>query len=121
MRITILAALLAMSLTIPSLVQAAGPNGGQTTVADGHPIEFVSKDKEITFFVIGEDGKPVDTKNLTARAFVQAGGKTETVTLFPAAPNKLVGTTAVSLVAGSKVVLSSKIHGHNVQARFETK
>lgn len=121
MRITTFAALLTASFIGPALAQATGPNGGQTTVADGHPIEFVSKDKEIAFFVVGEDGKPVDTKGLSARAFVQAGGKTETVNLTSVAPNKLIGTTALSLPTGSKVVLSSKIHGHNVQARFETK
>ena len=121
MRIPALATLLAAALASSAIAQARGPNGGQTTVADGHPIEFVSRDKEITFFVIGEDGKPLDTKGLSARAVVQAGGKTETVTLAPAAPNKLTGALAAPLPTGSKVVLTSKIHGHSVQARFETK
>ncbi len=121
MRTVALTTLLAVALTGSAVAQTRGLNGGQTTVADGHPIEFVSKDKEITFFVIGEDGKPLDTKGLSARAVVQAGGKTETVTLAPAAPNKFVGTAAAPLAAGTKVVLSSKIHGHTVQARFETK
>lgn len=96
----------------------AGPNGGQTTVADGHPIEFVSTEKELVFFMQDEDGKPLDTKGLSARAIVQAGGKTETVALTAAGPNKLVGPLNAPLGAGSKVVLSAKVHGHSLQARF---
>ncbi|KQO80521.1 hypothetical protein ASF36_09930 [Methylobacterium sp. Leaf90] len=110
-----LAAVLAFAS--PSL--AAGPNGGQTTVADGHPIEFVATDTGVTFFVTGEDGKPADTAGLSAKAFVQAGGKTETLTLKPAAPNKLVADLKAPMPSGAKVVLSTKVHGHNIQARFE--
>ncbi|MBY0296770.1 MAG: hypothetical protein K2X71_12130 [Methylobacterium sp.] len=121
MRILALTILLTVAAPGPARAQAAGPNGGQTTVADGHPIEFVSRDREITFFVAGEDGKPLDTSGLNARAIVQAGGRTETVSLAPAAPNRLVGTVAAPLAVGSKLVLTSRIHGHSVQARFETK
>ncbi|MGT2481613.1 hypothetical protein ACU4GR_28450 [Methylobacterium oryzae CBMB20] len=67
----------------------------------------------------GEDGKPADTAGLSAKAFVQAAGKTETLTLKPAAPNKLVAELKAPLTAGAKVVLSAKMHGHNIQARFE--
>lgn len=116
---TIPAMVLAAFLAVSHPAQAAGPNGGLTTVADGHPIELVSTDKDLTFFVIGEDGKPVDTAGMTAKAFVQVGGKTETVALKGAAPNKLSGTLPAPLAAGAKVVLSAKMHGHNIQARFE--
>lgn len=67
----------------------------------------------------GEDGKPVETARLSAKAFVQDGGKTEKLTLKPAAPNKLVGDLKAPSTAGTKVVLSAKVHGHNIQARFE--
>ena len=96
----------------------AGPNGGQTTVADGHPIEFLSTDAEMTFYLSDEDGTPLATKGLSARVVVQAGGKTETVSLTPAAPNKWVGPLKAPLDKGAKVVLSAKLHGHNLQARF---
>lgn len=96
----------------------AGPNGGQTTVVEGHPVEFVSTDAEMTFYLSDEDGTPLATKGLIARAIVQADGKTEMVTLTPAAPNKLVGPLKASLNKGAKVVLSTKLHGHSLQARF---
>lgn len=111
-------AILAAGFAGPALAQAAGPNGGQTVVADGHPIELVSSGTQLTFYVMDEDGKPVDTAGLSAKAFVQAGGKTTTVTLAPEAPNKLTGALAAPLDKGAKVVLSSKLHGHNLQARF---
>lgn len=125
MRISALAAILALpaaiiaaaTLTAPAF--AAGPNGGVVTVAEGHPIELVSTGTDLTFFVTDEDAKPVQTAGMTAKAYVQAGGKTETVALKGAAPNRLVGTLPAALPAGAKVVLSAKMHGHSIQARFE--
>jgi cytoskeletal protein RodZ len=66
------------------------------------------------------DDKPLDsagTKN--ARAIVQDGGKTATVQLQPAEPNKLVGTLVQPLGSGARVVVSATMaDGHTVQARF---
>ncbi|WP_375275573.1 hypothetical protein [Methylorubrum thiocyanatum] len=39
--------------------------------------------------------------------------------LKPGAPNKLMADIKAPLAAGAKVVLSAKMHGHNIQARFE--
>lgn len=117
MRTTTFALLCTLALSAPAL--AAGPNGGKTVVADGHPVEFMPSDKEVTFFITSEDGKPLDTAGLSAKAFVTNGGKTETLNLKAAPPNKLVGDLKAPLPAGSKVVLSAKVHGHNLQARFE--
>lgn len=116
MRKILVAALAAALLATPAA--AAGPNGGQTVVADGHPVEFVNTGTGVTFFLSDEDGKPVDTAGLSAKAYVQAAGKTETLTLKPAAPNKLVADLKAPLPAGAKVVLWAKLHGHNLQARF---
>ncbi|MER2265832.1 hypothetical protein [Methylobacterium oxalidis] len=119
MRSILVTLVTAILSTGPMSAYAAGPNGGQTTVADGHPIEFVSTDTELTFFVTGEDGKGLDTAGMNAKAFVQAAGKSDTITLTPSPPNRLVGVLKAPLNSGSKVVLSAKIHGHNLQARFE--
>ncbi|AWN36169.1 hypothetical protein [Methylobacterium radiodurans] len=115
--ITLLAALHGGLMAGPAL--AAGPNGGRTTVADGHPVEMVSSGTGLTFFVVEEDGKPLNTAGLSAKAFVQSGGRTETVPLVGAAPNRFVGALKAPLPAGAKVVFSTKVHGHNLQARFE--
>lgn len=98
-----------------------GANGGPVSVADGHPIEMVATDTALTFFVQDEDGTPLDTGSTTGRAIVTQGGKNTTIQLAPAAPNKLSGPLAAPLGAGAKVVFSAKIHGHNMQARFEKK
>ena len=34
-----------------------GANGGDVVVMEGHPIEFVSKGQEITFYILDDDGK----------------------------------------------------------------
>jgi hypothetical protein len=118
-RSTLIALAAGLALAGSAQAQKVGPNGGILATADGHPIEFVSKDREIVFFLSDEDGKPLLTAGLTARAIVQDAGKTSNVTLAPATPNKLVGTLAAPLGKGAKVVMSTKVHDHSLQARFE--
>ena len=100
--------------------QTKGPNGGIVMTADEHPVELVFNDQEIVFFVGGHDGKPLPTKGLKARAVVQAGGKTMTINLSPAEPNRFVGKLAAPLGPKARVVFSSTFDGHNLQARFVT-
>ena len=96
-----------------------GANGGDVVVMDRHPIEFVGKDRDITFYILDEDGQtPVPTNGLTGRAVVQDGGKTTTVNLSPAEPNKFFGHLAMPLGSKARVVFSAKVAGHNLQARF---
>src|SRR3981189_3482307 len=65
---------LALLLTVVALSAAAevskkGVNGGDVVVIEGHPIEFVSKGQEISFYILGDDSKtPTPTKGATARA-----------------------------------------------------
>jgi hypothetical protein len=98
--------------------QTKGPNGGIVVKADDHPIEFVTRDQEIVFYLGDHDGKPLATKGLKARAIVQDRGKTTTVSLSPAAPNRFVGKLAAPLGAKARVVFSSAFDGHTLQARF---
>ena len=98
--------------------ETKGPNGGTVVKVDDHPIEFVLREQEVVFYLGGHDGKPMPTKGLKARAIVQDGGKTTTITLSPAAPNMFVGKLAAPLGAKARVVFSSAIEGHSLQARF---
>jgi hypothetical protein len=97
-----------------------GPNGGPVVDSSGHHVEMVAKGAELVLFLTEMDDKPLDsagTKN--ARAIVQDGGKTATVQLQPAEPNKLVGTLVQPLGSGARVVVSATMaDGHTVQARF---
>ena len=100
--------------------KAKGPNGGPVVDSAGHHLELVASGTELTILLSEEDDKPLasaGTKN--ARAVVQDGGKTATITLQPAAPNKLVGTLAQPLGKGARVVVSATMaDGHAVQGRF---
>lgn len=119
---TIAAALLAiLAFAGAAAAQAGKPgaNGGQVRISDGHAIEFVSTDREVAFYLLEEDGKPMDTKSVTGRAIVQDGGKSVTVPLTGAPPNKLVGSLAAPLAKGARIVMTTRAHGHNLQARFE--
>jgi hypothetical protein len=100
--------------------ETKGPNGGIVVRADDHPIEFVLSDQEVVFYLGDHDGKPMSTKGLKARAVVQVGGKTMTIALSPAEPNRFVGKLAAPLGPKARVVFSSVFDGHNLQARFVT-
>jgi hypothetical protein len=100
---------------------AKGANGGDVVVMENHPIEFVSKGLEITFYILDEDGQtPVSTAGLTGRAVIQDGGKTTAVNLTSAEPNRFVGQLQMPLGMRARVVFSAKVAGHNLQARFTT-
>src|SRR5215813_10380409 len=98
-----------------------GEHGGDVVVMEGHPIEFVSKDQAITFYILEDDGKsPTPTKGFSGRAVIQDAGKTTAVNLFPAEPNMFIGQLAMPLGSKARVVFSAKIPGHTLQARFTT-
>lgn len=98
-----------------------GGNGGDVVVMEGHPIEFVAKNRDITFFIMEDDGtSPTPTKGFAGRAVIQDGGRTTSVTLSPAEPNMFVGQLAMPLGPKARVVFSAKVPGHTLQARFTT-
>jgi hypothetical protein len=113
--------LLLVALSVSPSAQAAPPaakNGGSVTVVDGHPVEFVSTDQSVTFYISDDDGSPLSTKGITGRAMLLTNGKTVVVPLTPEAPNRLTGPLAAPLSAGDKVLLDAKLHGHKLQPRF---
>lgn len=115
----------ALVLALPAAARdgaaRTGPNGGPVVVADGHPVEMVTSETQIVFHIQDEDGTPLDTAGTSGRAIVTQAGKNMTVRLAASPPNKLAGPLAAPLAAGAKVVLSARLHGHDLQARFETK
>ena len=121
-RLFLALALIAAPLAVSAHEVAKGPNGGPVVDSAGHHVEMVAKGTELVLFLTEENDKPLasaGTKN--ARAIVQDGGKTATVSLQPAEPNKLVGTLAQPLGPGARVVVSATMaDGHGVQARFVT-
>jgi hypothetical protein len=111
-------AAISLTLIVNADAETKGPNGGIVVRADDHPIEFVLRGQEIVFYLGDHDGKPMPTKGMKARAVVQDGGKTSTITLSPAAPNMFVGKLAAPLGAKARVVFSTAFEGHSLQARF---
>jgi hypothetical protein len=101
-----------------------GANGGMVVTSQGHPIEFVLKGQELVFYLSDDDGSPLATKDMQARATVQDGGKTATVPLQPAAPNLLVGKVEAPLGSKARVAFSAsfrqKTHTHTLTARYVT-
>jgi hypothetical protein len=120
------ALLVAMTATI-NLAEAQtkkGANGGAVVVSSGHPIEFVVKGQDLTFYLGDDDGSPLQTKNMSGRATVQDGGKTTTVPLQAAAPNLMVGKVQAPLGSKARVVFSATFreggHTHTLTARYVT-
>jgi hypothetical protein len=116
-------ALLGLGIAFGAAAQGAkrGDNGGEVVVMEGHPIEFVARGQDITFYVLEDDGKSLtQTKGFSGRAVIQDGGKTTAVALTPAEPNMFVGKLAMPLGSKARVVFSAKVPGHTLQARFTT-
>jgi hypothetical protein len=114
-------AFLIIALPFSATAQSSnkGANGGAVVVMEGHPIEFVAKGQEITFYILEDDAKsPTPTAGATARAVIQDAGKIAAVALSPAEPNMFVGKLAAPLGSNARVVFSAKVAGHNLQARF---
>jgi hypothetical protein len=99
---------------------AKGPNGGPVVDSSGHHVEMVAKGSELVLFLTEADDKPLaSARTKNARAIVQDGGKTATVQLQPAEPNKLIGALSQPLGSSARVVISvTMADGHTVQARF---
>ena len=74
-------ALLVGSIALGGIAHAQAPkkgaNGGMVVVAEGHPIEFVTKDQDIVFYILDDDGTALSSKTMQGRAVVQDGGKTD--------------------------------------------
>ncbi len=99
---------------------AKGPNGGPMVDVAGHHVEMVAKGGEIVLYLTDAADKPLSSAGTkSARAIVQDAGKTATVALSAAPPNKLVGTLAQPLGVGARIVVSATLaDGHALQARF---
>jgi hypothetical protein len=120
MRLRLSFLLMALPMIATAHEMAKGPNGGPVVDVSGHHVEMVASGTSLVLYLSEADDKPLTsagTKN--ARAIVQDAGKTATVQLHAAAPNKLVGSLAQPLGKGARVVVSATLaDGHSVQARF---
>jgi hypothetical protein len=113
-------ALAAFPFAAPAHEVAKGPNGGPVVDSAGHHVELVARGTELVLVLTEADDKPLASAGAkNARAIVQDAGKTATVPLQPAEPNRLVGTLPQPLGSGARVVVSvTMADGHTVQARF---
>ena len=73
MRMRVSIALVCVGMAGAAAAQGVGKgvNGGEVVVMEGHPIEFVAKGQEITFFILEDDGKsPTPTTGYSGRVDV---------------------------------------------------
>lgn len=119
-RLVVALAIAAAPLAAISHEVAKGPNGGPVVDSAGHHVEMLANGTQLVLFLTGDADKPIASAGAkNARAIVQDGGKTATVQLQPAEPNRLVGALAAPLGKGARVVVSATMaDGHAVQARF---
>lgn len=119
---TILAFITVLALPFGAIAHEAtiGPNGGALVDVEGHHVEFVPSDGEVTFYLTGEKDAPIASAGAKVKAIVQDGGKTAQIDLSAVEPNKLVGKLSAPLSSGAKVVVTGSLaDGHGLQARFE--
>jgi hypothetical protein len=83
---------------------------------------MVARGTEIVLFLTGEgEAAHPSAGAKNARAIVQDGGKTATIQLQAADPNRLVGALPAPLAKGARVVVMATLaDGRAVQARFSS-
>jgi hypothetical protein len=95
-----------------------GPNGGLVATEHGHSYELVISGAAVQVFLT-EGNRPMSSQGATGRLVVQSGGRTVNVPLSPAAPNRLTGSVAAPLAAGTRIVFTATLaDGHRLQGRF---
>lgn len=98
----------------------AGKHGGKVVESGHHHLEVVTKDGAIEIYVEGEDGKPEDVKDATAKATILSEGKKEDVILSPGDAHALKGTGTFKAVKGTTIVITLTMPGHDAeQARIK--
>lgn len=99
-----------------------GPNGGIVADVPGGHAELVESPSELAVYLTDEDSKPLSSDKASAKATVLAGGKTETLELAPASPNKLAVALGAPLAKGARVVVAVKTGtGKTFQLRHQKK
>ncbi len=94
-------------------------HGGQVVEDSAeHWVELVIKGDQLTAYVLGEDKNPVPSAQLTGKATVLVGGKSQQVMLAPAEGNSLVGKLDPAASGKLTAVLSLTVAGKPAQARF---
>lgn len=118
----VLAMITILALSFGAIAHEAtvGPNGGALVDVEGHHVEFVPSDEQLTFYLTGENDTPIASAGAKVKAIVQDSGKTIQIDLAVVEPNKLTGKIAKPLTSGAKVVVTGSLaDGHSLQARFE--
>lgn len=115
----------AAALVLPAAAYAHGPapapaHGGQMQEALEHWVELVVKGDQMTVYVSEQDKTLLPTKEWSGKATVLIGGKSEDVTLAPAADNSATGKLSAPATGKVTAVLQLTIDGKPAQARFAT-
>ncbi len=120
-KISMLAALLAFA-PLAAFVHGTSPvavHGGQVVEDSAeHWVELVMKGDQMTAYVFDEDKNPVPSAQLTGKATVLAGGKSQQLVLAPAEANSLTGKLDPAATGKVTAVLSLTVGGKPAQARF---
>jgi hypothetical protein len=124
-RSTLTAATVAFALAISGAALAqkaaiAPKHGGQTAVVAGHhDAELVLKPDALVLY-LSNHGKPLVPADDAIKATVQDGGKT-TELLLKAEGDHVTAKLAAPIKAGAIILMSGKIGGHAMSARFVAK
>lgn len=99
-----------------------GPHGGQTAVVAGHhDAELVISPAELTLYLTSH-GKALVPADNAIKATIQEGEKKTELPLAVASEgDKVVGRLAQPLAPGAVIVLTGKLSGHALSARFVAK
>lgn len=102
--------ILSTSLAFADGVLKPQHGGIMAEAASGHRVELVAAAGQLSVYLTGHDGKPVDTKGVSGDVTVLSGTEKTKVALTPAGANQLAGKgkAAASAKAIVKFMLPGK-------------
>lgn len=119
----VVAALLGLSLATPAFAHdpRPGPNGGlKVDAGTRHHAELVANGTpQVVVFLYDANDQPVAAQGYRGNAILVVAGTTQRFPLQPGDGNRLIGTAAVPVPAGTKgAVQITGPDGATAQARF---
>lgn len=94
-------------------------HGGRIVHAGSFHIELVADGTRLDAFLVGHDDKPMSAEGYQGVAILVLDGKSQRITLAPAANNQLTGTAPASVPGNAKAVVQiTTPTGGTAQARF---
>lgn len=115
------AALLSVAPTMAQHAHGSkGPNGGAMEDIAGVHAELIVSANALTFNILDEGNKPVQTNGFTGSVLVASGAERETIALAPSGSSAMKAEAKKQIASGSTITLILRTQaGKSGQAKYK--